>query len=96
VRACRKDANHGSVLDRILSIGWSALDLAQYGAPVDLAVSKGRTCALVEIKDGSKPPSARKITKAGQAARDRWQGPYLVVTSPDDAEQQLAALEEGL
>ena len=96
MRVFRKDANHGLVLHHIISLGWSALDLAQYGAPVDLAVCKGRAYALVEIKDGNKPPSARKITKAGQKARDGWEGPYLVVTSPEDAEQQLHELEKGI
>jgi hypothetical protein len=93
MRAKRKDANHHSVLDHIVSLGWSALDLASFGAPVDLAVGKPGIAALVEIKDGAKPPSKRKITKEGQALRERWEGPYLVVTSPADAEQQLARLE---
>lgn len=95
VRARRKDANHVPVADHIASLGWIVLDLAQYGAPVDLAVSKGNKCALVEIKDGAKPPSKRKLTEDGQALRDRWESPYLIVTSPEDAEQQLAQLENG-
>jgi hypothetical protein len=98
MRARRKDANHATVADHIASLGWSVFDLAQYGAPVDLAIGKhGRygLAALVEIKDGSKPPSKRKITSDGLELFNRWQGPIFVFTSIEDATSQLACFEEG-
>lgn len=94
-RAFRKDANHAPVVDRISACGWIVFDLAQYGAPVDLAISKGNKCALVEIKDGDKIPSKQKLTEGCAELRERWPGAFLVVTSPDDAEQQLSKLEKG-
>lgn len=95
-RAFRKDANHNPVVDRIEACGWIVFDLSSYGAPVDLAISKaGVGAALVEIKDGSKPPSERKLTEDCASLLARWQGPFLVVTSPEDAERQLAQLEKG-
>ena len=98
VRAHKKDANHDEVADRIMSLGWSVFDLAKYGAPVDLAIGKlGRSglAALVEIKDGTKPPSKRKLTKEGEDLFKRWEGPIFIFTSPDDAQSQLACFEEG-
>lgn len=97
-RAARKDSNHQEVMDHIISLGWTVFDLAKYGAPVDLAIGKfGRygLGALVEIKDGSKPPSKRKLTKEGEDLFKRWEGPIFIFTSPDDAQSQLACFEEG-
>lgn len=95
MRARRKDANHHEVAGYLRSIGWSVLDLATHGVSVDLAVGKPGIACLVEVKDGAKPPSARQLTDEEKKLRDRWEGPYLVVTSPEDAEAQLAQLEKG-
>ncbi len=40
---------------------------------------------MVEIKDGSKPPSARKLTQDEETFRDAWAGSYVVVESISDA-----------
>lgn len=58
----------------------------------DLAVSRGSFVALIEVKDGSLPPSARKLTPKEQAVKDNWQGPYIVALSGEDALAQLAEL----
>jgi hypothetical protein len=89
MRARRKDANHADVGDHLRDHQWSVLDLAQHGASIDYVVSKGRFCALLEVKDGSKPPSARQLTPAEQKLRDNWQGPYVLALSPEDALNQL-------
>lgn len=73
-------------------MGWSVLDLAQYGVSVDYAVGKPGFAALLEVKDGSKPPSARKLTDNEKKLRDSWEGPYVVALSLEDAVRQLAAL----
>jgi hypothetical protein len=95
MRAHRKDANHKDVGDFLRSLGWSVLDLAQYGVSVDYAVAYrwpvGAYAALVEVKDGSKPPSAHKLTKKEQDLRDNWEGDYHVVLSEADAETKLNA-----
>ncbi len=39
---------------------------------------------MVEIKDGSKPRSARKLTQDEETFRDAWSGSYAVVESIPD------------
>ena len=89
MRARRKDGNHKSVGDHLRSKGWSVLDLAQHGASIDFAVAKEGWCALLEVKDGSLPPSERKLTDAEAKLRKNWDGPYILALSPEEAEAQL-------
>lgn len=87
--ACRKDENHNDIADGLRSDGWSVLDLSRAGGGVpDLAVGRHSLAVLVEIKRDGKAA----LTPKEQAVRDRWDGPYIVVISLDDARQQLAAL----
>jgi hypothetical protein len=90
-RAARRDANHTEIGDFLRERGWSVLDLADAGDGVpDYAVAKDRFSALVEVKDGTKPPSARKLTPKEQKVKDGWQGAYVIALDPEDA---LARLE---
>lgn len=88
----RKDANHAEIGDGLRLMGWSVLDLAQYGVSVDFAIGRPGFAALLEVKDGEKPPSARKLTEKEQKLRDNWEGPYVVALSLEDAASQLRAL----
>lgn len=91
MRAKRRDANHREVGDALRDLKWSVLDLADHGDGIpDYIVSKKNFVALLEVKDGDKPPSARKLTPAEQKVKDSWQGPYIVATSATDAIAQLA------
>lgn len=40
---------------------------------------------VLEIKDGSKPPSARRLTADEQEWHDAWCGTVLTVYTPQDA-----------
>ena len=93
MRAKRKDANHNAIEDHLERLGWSVFDTSGlgYGFP-DLLVGKPGFCAVVEIKDGSKPPSDRKLTPAEEQFKRNWTGPYVLATSEDDAMTQLEAL----
>jgi hypothetical protein len=89
-RAARRDANHTEVGDYLRDHGWSVLDLADLGDGCpDYAVSKGSFTALVEVKDGSKPPSARQLTPKEQQVKDGWQGAYVIALDPEDAIAKL-------
>lgn len=93
MRAKRKDANHNDIQNYLLERGWSVHDTSAlgFGFP-DALVGKPEFCAVVEIKDGDKPPSARKLTKDEQDFKDTWTGPYVLALSPEDAYQQLETL----
>lgn len=94
LRAKRRDANHKNVADYLRAQGWSVLDLADHGDGIpDLAVGAPGFACLVEVKDGSKPPSRRQLTVAEQEVRDRWEGPYIIGLSGPDAHAQLTALK---
>ena len=83
-RAARIDDNQNEVVECFRSLGWSVLIVSQLKKCCDIFVSKhGRTIA-VEIKDGSKPPSKRKLTEGEQEFKDNWQGEYAIVESIDD------------
>ena len=96
MRAKRRDANHRDVGDHLRELGWSVLDLAGLGDGCpDYVVGKTGFAALVEVKDGAKPPSKRKLTADEQRVKDNWDGPYIIALSGEDAEAQLALLLIG-
>lgn len=61
--ARRTDANQKDVIEALTAVGWYCLDLSRagHGAPDILACRGGRMVAI-EVKDGSKSPSARVLT----------------------------------
>jgi hypothetical protein len=81
----RRDDNHTDIVGTFRAIGFSVLDTANLGggAP-DLFVANHINTWAIEIKDGTKPPSARKLTKDEVAFKDIWQGRYAIIESVDD------------
>lgn len=61
--AKRVDANHAAVKAAYKAHGWDVEDLSHIGHGVpDLFCIRGQECHFAEVKDGAKPPSARKLT----------------------------------
>jgi hypothetical protein len=63
--ARRVDANHGVIVGAFRACGCNVLSMAPLGSGApDLLVEHRATrrLFLVEVKDGSKPPSARELT----------------------------------
>jgi hypothetical protein len=62
-RARRVDANQPAIVEALRSVGWhvEVTSHAGEGFP-DLTAAKGGRVVLIEVKDGRKPPSARKLT----------------------------------
>jgi hypothetical protein len=81
----RRDDNHTDIVGTFRAIGFSVLDTANLGggAP-DLFVANHMATWAIEIKDGTKPPSARKLTPDEQKFRDTWQGRYAIIESAND------------
>lgn len=85
VRA-RKDANHAEIVKTFRELGAQVVDLANIGNGVpDLLVSTGKRTFLVEVKDGSKPPSQQKLTTDEKEFHSVWRGELFTITSIPEA-----------
>lgn len=84
-RAARRDENHGSIKAAFQALDMSVLDIASTPCGFDLVVGYKTQAILVEVKDGEKPPSARKLTDNEALAHFKWQGPKAIVTNVGDA-----------
>lgn len=86
MRAAKVDANQGEIVDALRRVGCSVqlLHMVGKGCP-DLLVGRHGVNVLLEIKDGSKPPSARKLTPDQEIWHDNWRGQVTVVCSVHEA-----------
>ena len=83
-RAARVDDNQAEIVAAFRKLGWYVLIISQLKNCCDIIVSKdGRTIA-VEIKDGSKPKSAQKLSEGELKFKTEWQGEYQLITCIDD------------
>lgn len=85
-RAAKVDANQSEIVAALRGVGCSVQPLHAVGGGVfDLLVGKGGTNWLVECKDGSKPPSARRLTPDQREWHDAWRGNVAVVKDVSEA-----------
>ena len=95
-RASRRDDNEPAIIREMRAAGAYVKPIND-GGTFDLLVGYNGPSGkfhtlLMEIKDGTKPPSARKLTPAEQKFHDEWPGDNLyIVTSIADALAILAA-----
>lgn len=92
-RAARVDANQPEIVDAFRKMGCSVLIISQLKNCADLVCGKNGKNILVEVKDGGKPPSARKLTDGEQKFRDSWFGSAVTVESLDDVIRVVRELE---
>ncbi len=86
-RAAKVDDNQQEIVALFRKLGWTVLIISQLKNCCDIIVSKnGRTIAI-EIKDGKKPPSARKLSDGELKFKDAWQGEYALVICNDDVKE---------
>lgn len=94
-RAARTDANHADIAKAMRGMGAYVVDCSQVGNGFpDLMVGWRGRWELVEIKDGSKVPSARKLTAyqmVFHADAERVGCKVHVVTNVDEALAVLGA-----
>jgi hypothetical protein len=84
-RAARRDDNEDEVVNALRSRGVFVKKINDGGTFDLLCYHRGKT-VLLEVKDGKKPPSARKLSDAEQKFHEDWPGDNLhVVTSAEDA-----------
>ena len=95
-RAAKIDANQPAIVERLRHHGYSVWPTHALGKGFpDLVVAKSGLTWLLEVKDGDKPPSARKLTDDEREFHIKWQGVVLTVISPNDALSQLDGLLRG-
>lgn len=90
-RNAKIDDNHAQVVDALRKAGCKVMSLAAIGKGCpDILAMKGGRLWLLEVKDGSKAPSARKLTPAQIKWHAEWVGAPVVVV--ETAEQALQAV----
>jgi hypothetical protein len=84
-RAARRDDNEKEIIAAMRAEGAYVKQINDEGL-FDLLVSHRGETLLVEVKDGAKPPSARRLTDAEQKFHDEWPGSDLyIVNSVEEA-----------
>jgi hypothetical protein len=86
-RAAAVDANQAEIVRALRGVGCSVSLLHGVGGGVpDLLVGRDKVTFLIEVKDGSKPPSARVLTQCQKDWWNTWRGAMpVVVTSVEEA-----------
>lgn len=93
-RAHRLDSNHAELVMAFEKLGCSVLSLAGLGSGApDICVGFSGLQIMCELKDGSKPPSARKLTPDEERFRMNWKGGYRLVKDFDDVEETVKVLQ---
>lgn len=92
--AARVDDNQTEIVKAYRKMGCSVLITSQLKECCDLFVSKSLKTMAVEVKDGSKPPSARKLSEGEKLFKESWKGIYIVVESVDDAIRSVEFLNK--
>ena len=89
----RLDANHNEIVSALRTAGASVQSLASIGGGCpDLMVAVHGVTIVMEIKDGSKSPSKKRLTDAEQLWYDAWNGKKFIVYSVDQALRVLTSL----
>jgi hypothetical protein len=90
-RVRKVDANQPDIVQTFRAMGcevWITSEMGR-GAP-DLVIRKGSEVRLIEVKDGSKAPSARKLTKDEEEFQNKWEPVYAVIETQEQAHQLVA------
>ena len=84
----RTDADHAAIVQALRACGAGVESLASIGRGCpDLLVWRpsDRRLVLMEVKDGAKPPSERRLTDDERRWHADWPGEVLIVSSVDEA-----------
>lgn len=89
MRGKRTDRTHAPIRDRLRALGATVYDCSRIGGGFpDLLLAHAGRSYWIEVKDGAKKPSARKLTAAQEDFHRKWQGePIWVLESAEQAEQ---------
>ena len=95
MRAARIDANHEQVVSALRVAGASVQSLAGVGKGVpDLLVGFQGKTLLMEVKDGRKTPSERRLSEDQVRWHGAWRGgPLAIVDGVDAALRMLGVMK---
>ena len=86
MRGARVDNNQKEIVQGLRRVGATVLHTHQLKNAFDILVGYRGVNYIMEIKDGSKPPSQRKLTEGEMKFKESWRGgEYHVVNSLDEA-----------
>lgn len=96
-RAAKIDANQPEIVSALRKAGATVQSLAAIGAGCpDILIGYANKTALVEIKDGSKVPSAQKLRPLQEDWHANWRGGTLAtVNSVESALRVLTIMEKN-
>ena len=88
MRGNRRDANHNEIKKHFEKFGWTVKCVADLHGFCDLIVTREGFTICIEVKDGSKPPSQRKLTADEKKFRKLWSdhGRYLIIQNIEEVE----------
>lgn len=91
-QAARIDANQPEIVQALRDVGASVAVMSMVGNGFpDIVVGYRGQNYLIEIKDGAKTPSQRKLTPDEQKFHDLWRGTAHIANSIDEALEIIGA-----
>lgn len=88
--ARRVDANHMAITHALRQCGWHVEDTSRVGRGFpDLVALKDGRVEFLEVKDGSKAPSARKLTRAEARVCDAFASKRVQVRVIESVEEAV-------
>ena len=96
-RAARTDANQAEIVRALESLGCTVQSLAAVGGGVpDLLIGWRGLNLLLEVKDGDKVPSKRRLTPMEALWHRDWRGQVVTAETVDDALQAVLRANAGI
>lgn len=83
-KSARKDRNHNELVELAESLGMSVLEVHQLPGALDLVVGCYGIDRRIEIKDGAKTASERKLSQREHEEFEKWRGHYPDIWETED------------
>lgn len=86
--AARRDGPHAAIRDLLRKLRWTVEDSGSVGGGMPDLVAHpplGLDTWWIEVKDGTLPPSERRLRPKQEEFARRWNGRYVVLTCEWDA-----------
>ena len=97
VRHKKKDDNHHEIANEFIRLGCGVRDVSSLPDFVDILVTYAGHTIAVEIKDGSKVPSARRLTAGEEKFRDYWTqhgGKWACIETIEQANEMIKGIKQ--